>query len=63
MINILYGITQQVYISWNNSVKLIESDCRWLKNAWTITGGPGILENSIVESDCTEKSDVNKTAD
>ena len=32
-------------------------------NVWICTGGWGIFENSSVESDIRDKSDVNKTAD
>ena len=61
LINRLYEITQQGYISQNNSVKYIESYCRWSNNVWTITDRQGVFENDSVESDCREKSDVNET--
>ena len=59
----MYGITQQGEIFLNDSVKLIESDCRWSNNVWNCTERQVIFENYSVESDCRDKSDVNETAD
>ena len=43
-----------------NKQNQIEVD-RW--NVWICTVGWGILENSSVESDSMDRSDVNETAD
>ena len=43
-----------------NQYNQIAAD-RW--NVWICTGGWGISENSSVESDSRDKSDVNETAD
>ena len=37
------------------------ADDQW--NVWIFTGGQGIFENSSVESDSRDKSDLNETAD
>ena len=43
-----------------NQQNHIEAD-QW--NVWICAGGWGISENSIVESDSRDKSDVDETAD
>ena len=63
LINRLYGITQKGDIYRKNSVKLIESGCRWLKNIWTRTERQGIFEIESVESDCRRTYVVNEISD
>ena len=47
----------------NNSVKPIESDCKWSNNVCTHSVGRGIFENDSIEYDYRDKYNVNETSD